>query len=422
MRTTPIDSVRCRFFHPVEEALRDLSSTRSCPKFSDEEFIASGIGRVVADVRSGRDWVQQLRMWMDSRLTVANFFNSLGSQRRLSLVADVARHVRLQIDRHLPLALDPLAQHSELNGYAVYGSDGHYEALSAHAPKGEEASKAVGAFYSISLRSHSFSLLDIARPVRKYEHDIVALKRIGSTALRMSEATGTKVIHVYDPAVIDYAQWMRWKAKGVYIISREKENSAVDTLGNIPWDHEDPRNIGVLTNTFVGTFSGVLLRRITYRDPATGKTFAYLTTDMNLPPGLVAFLYKLRWDIEKVFDEKKNKLQEKRAWACSDVSRSLQAQFVCLAHNLMLLLERCLESENGITDIKVQDKRSRRTEESEAKMSERGEIPNPLVQQCTRMTQRSLQFIRWLRRCLLAPTSYVAEIDLLRPFMEAYIT
>ena len=140
MRTTPIDSVRCRFFHPVEEALRDLSSTRSCPKFSDEEFIASGIGRVVADVRSGRDWVQQLRMWMDSRLTVANFFNSLGSQRRLSLVADVARHVRLQIDRHLPLALDPLAQHSELNGYAVYGSDGHYEALSAHAPKGERPS------------------------------------------------------------------------------------------------------------------------------------------------------------------------------------------------------------------------------------------------------------------------------------------
>ena len=32
---------------------------------------------------------------------------------------------------------------------------------------------------------------------------------------------------------------------------------------------------------------------------------------MNIRPGVIAFLYKLRWDVEKVFDQLKNKLEEK---------------------------------------------------------------------------------------------------------------
>ncbi|MEI8141034.1 MAG: transposase [bacterium] len=133
----------------------------------------------------------------------------------------------------------------------------------------------------------------------------------------MNEPKGVKVIHVYDPAVIDYAQWRRWKAKGVYIISREKVNSMAEVIGNNPWDRCDPRNLGVLADDLVGVFCGVMLRRVTYCDPATGKVYTYMTSEMTLPPGLIAFLYKLRWDVEKVFDEKKNKLNQKKAWACS---------------------------------------------------------------------------------------------------------
>jgi len=33
----------------------------------------------------------------------------------------------------------------------------------------------------------------------------------------------------------------------------------------------------------------------------------------KLRPGLIAFLYKLRWDVEKVFDQLKNKLNEQKA-------------------------------------------------------------------------------------------------------------
>jgi hypothetical protein len=64
-------------------------------------------------------------------------------------------------------------------------------------------------------------------------------------------------------------------------------------------------------------FCGVMLRRVRYRDAVSGKIFTFMTTELNLPPGIIAFLYKLRWDVEKVFDEKKSKLHEQKAWATS---------------------------------------------------------------------------------------------------------
>lgn len=398
-----------------------MAARRHCPEFSDDDYIESGVGRVIADVQSGRDWVQRLQMWMNSRLSVSNFFHSLRSPRRLRYLLEVTEAVRLPMDRPVPAAFDPLAAHAELKDFAVYASDGHYEKAACHAARTPDDKEACGSFFSINLRSHSLSLLDIARPARKREHDMTALKRLGSTALRMGEPTGVKVIQVYDPAGIDYAQWHRWKAKGVYIISREKSSSTAEVVGNRPWDRADPRNIGVLSDDLVGVFCGVLLRRVRYRDPATDTEYSFITSEMTLPPGLIAFLYKLRWDIEKIFDEKKNKLQEKKAWAKTPVARCQQALFLCLAHNLMLLFERCLQSEDGITDDKVQNKRKQRAERLVAQMESRGASPNVLVQQCTRATQRSLQFIRWLRHHLFLPTPYPEALALLRPLMKQYL-
>ena len=422
MRTTPQDTARCRFFAPIERALRAANSTRSCPEFPDEEYIESGVGRVIAQTQSGRDWVQSLRMWMNNRMSVSTFFKSLKSTRRLALVEELDTHVRAELDAATQDASDPLSRHEELRGFAVYASDGHYEAADAHAARIGAKAQAAGYFYSLNVRSHSMALLDVARPVRKRENDMTALKRLGSTQLRMGEAKGVKVIHVYDPAGIDYAQWRQWKAKGVYIISREKENSKAEVIGLNDWDRGDPRNTGILSDELGGVFCGVMLRRVRYRDPVTGTVYSYMTNEMTLPPGLIAFLYKLRWDIEKVFDEKKSKLRETKSWAKGAVAHSQQAHFVCLAHNLMVLFERCLEADEGIRDTKVERKREQRANLVAALARERGEILNPMVQQCRRSTQRSLQFIRWLRHCLWNPTSWHEEVTILRPLMESYLT
>ena len=75
-------------------------------------------------------------------------------------------------------------------------------------------------------------------------------------------------------------------------------------------------NRGVIADELIGTRVGVTLRRVNYQDPESGTVYIYLTTlPVSVPPGLVALLYKSRWNVEKVFDEFKNKLGETKSWA-----------------------------------------------------------------------------------------------------------
>lgn len=422
MRNAAEDTVDCRFFAPVEQAFSRARSRRSCPEFPDHEFLHAGISRVLHAVRSGRDLVQQLRMWMNRSLTVCNFFQSLKSKRRLTLVREVDEDVCGQLDEAVTSAEDPLAAHPELDGFAVYASDGHFEKPSSHCEPIEDKKRAAGNFYSINLRSHSLRLLDIARPTVKQEHDMHALKRLGYKALRMGEPTGTKVIHVYDPAGIDYEAWMKWKAKGIYMLSREKENSAAMVVGINAWDHEDSRNNGVLSDELVGSASGVLLRRVRFQDLCTGIVYSFLTNEMTLPPGLIAFLYKLRWDVEKVFDEKKSKLEEGKAWAKTDVARTQQAHFTCLAHNLMVLFELCLLRQENIRDEKAYAKREKRAAKQIEELARQQINAELLPMSCDRITVRSLQFIRWLRHVLFNQTPWEQAMRSLRPLMSEYLS
>lgn len=421
MSTTKHDTVNSRFYAPLEAALAQSTFTRNCPEFSDDQLLKAGVGRVIDDAFSGRAWVQKLQQLVCSCLSVSNFFKSLASKRRLDMLGEVAEHVRQQLER-ASAAHDPLAPHHELDDFALYAGDGHYEEHAVHGAKVDGKPLIPGALYALNLRSHSLHLLDITRPQLKREHEVSTLKRLGSTVLRMAEPVGKKVIFVYDKAIIDYMQWHKWKAKGLYMISCEKSNSAAETVGKNKWDSKDERNIGIESDELVGAFCGVLLRRINYRDPADGKLYVFITNEMTLPPGLIAFLYKLRWDIEKFFDVKKNKLHEKKAWANSPVARCQQAHFTALAHNLMMLLELSLADEEGIADEKNEAKRLGRLKDTIAKIREQGLKPNPLVANLTRTTQRSLQFIRWLRCHILGNTPYPKALELLRPCMKAYIT
>lgn len=106
----------------------------------------------------------------------------------------------------------------------------------------------------------------------------------------------------------------------------------------------------------------------------------------------------------------------------TDEAKSIQAHFVCMAHNLMVLLERSLDRDEGLRDEKSLAKQRKRLAELEEKIRAEGRLPNPLVLKCQRATQRSLQFIRWLRHALEFETSWEASIQQLRPLMAKYLT
>jgi len=68
-----------------------------------------------------------------------------------------------------------------------------------------------------------------------------------------------------------------------------------------------------------------------------------LTTCNSLRPGLIALLHFMRWKIEKSYDVFKNKLKVRKAWDSGETCAMIQAHFVALLHNLLILLLARLE-------------------------------------------------------------------------------
>lgn len=385
----------------------------------------SGVARVIHPRDSGRAWVQNLCLYFaQMSFTVGNFFDALKSKRRLDFVVEASDTLASETDRQvLESGDDPFAGHKELKKFHIYATDGHSIGASAHEVPIYGKKRAINHIFSLNLRTHSLHYIDLcnAEGKKKKEHEIKKLKSLQVAALRLDAPKGIKVIHAYDPAIVDYRFWTKCKQGGVYFITMEKSNSALIKCGDMGYDREDPRNEGVLGNEMVGPSNGEAIRRVTYRDGESGKTYVFLTSEMTLPPGLIAFIYKCRWDIEKVFDQNKNKLGENKAWAKSPTAKKQQAQFICMAHNLILLLSLRLETEEGITDEKSQKRRLGRKENAQEQAAQNNLRVNSLVCQLDRATQRCLQFIRWLRLSLIRKTPYRQAVSELRPLMLGYI-
>lgn len=159
------------------------------------------------------------------------------------------------------------------------------------------------------------------------------------------------------------------------------------------------------------------MRIIASTDPATGQAYEFLTNEMDLPAGVIAELYRRRWDVEKVFDEIKNKLGEKKAWGTSLTAKATQGQLVALTHNLLLIYEARLEREHGVSNDAEDQRRQERLRELKAVARQ---VERPLTTLRTtlrRATQRSVKFIRWLRQAL---RENIAEADAVPRLTQLY--
>ena len=73
---------------------------------------------------------------------------------------------------------------------------------------------------------------------------------------------------------------------------------------------------------------------------------------------MLAELYRRRWDVEKVFDELKNKPGEKKASATSSEAKQTQAHLLTITHNLLLLYEQVLAVRHAVQN-QAEDQRRR---------------------------------------------------------------
>lgn len=385
-----------QLFSPVTEVYGNSKRQYNCKTITDLDFLEMGILRCLSESTTGRDFIQRHGDHDRLDVNVDHFFKSLKSDRRIENAESVNSKLSPIVRERVS---DPYASIPELDAFAIYAGDGHYHKGAVHdakqtSAKGLGRKPATGHFFMINLRTHYMSHLCTAdvSGERKSEHDMRAIKNAAIEELRGGEPKGTKVIMSWDKAGIDFGFWHKAKMNhGLYFISREKENMKLIRCGNRTWDADDKRNAGVISDEQVAPGSGgAMLRRINYRDPETGTLFKFITTEMTLAPGLICLLYKQRWDIEKVYDEFKTKMDETKSWGSGAESKTSHALFLCLAHNLMILLEAQL-SEDGVENEKELERKAKRLASAQ---KHGANFVATFLQRCT---VRSLKFIRWLR-------------------------
>jgi hypothetical protein len=396
-----------QYIKPIVSFLDDNSHSRSCQAISDRDWTLMGISRTISSETSGRGFLQDLYFSKDKNVSVSLFFESLKSKRRLSFLKEVCeRLVKSDIaNEHM---MDPFSECDDLKDYDVYAGDGHYHESAIHDERVDGTKYATQHFYLINLRNQMMSHLDLAEygNKRKREHDSHMLRRQDIEVLRQGAPKGRKVLYVWDRAGLDMMAWRKRKMQGgVYFLTREKKLNRLMVIGEPQFDKNDPVNFGVVNDEAVAPSNGEAIRWVTYQDPASQEVYTYLT---NLPfkirPGVVAFLYKTRWDIEKAYNTFKNKLLEKRAWATSKTAKTIQAHFLCLVWNLSQIMNRKITKEQESKGETHNAGHLARKTDRCLKMAEKaisqGLQMSSLLLGRLRLVEIPVKFYRWLRRYL----------------------
>ncbi len=77
------------------------------------------------------------------------------------------------------------------------------------------------------------------------------------------------------------------------------------------------------------------MRRIRFKDPATGKTLVFLTNNTSLPAHVIAQLYKNRWQVELFFKWIKQHLRIKKFLGTSE--NAVKTQIWCAICTYLLI-------------------------------------------------------------------------------------
>jgi hypothetical protein len=412
--------IRDAFAEPALRLLPTLENFRDGLDFSDEHFLTLGLRRINTLHPSGRSFLQSARQCEVTDVSLRAYFGATSSSRRLAMLHELNG----LLSRTIAVASDRFEAFEQLKGRDVLAIDGHHIEHATHEPKATLSSgrrEVPDTTTGVFLRNLRTGAARVLAQTEGHQHEWAAVKaRPWSEFVWSSEAKGT--ILVIDAVAVDFAFLRAAKFKGgITVITRTKENLVAREARPLQWDKHHRHNQGVLSDERVRFGQAGEFRRIRYQDPESGEIYEFLTTEFHLPPGVIAQLYRLRWDIEKFFDVCENLLAEKRAWGTGPVAAQVQNEFLVLVHNLLLVLSGRLEREEGIRDEKVEAKWAAALKAREAAARLKGRSVSPWVRVLRRITRWSSQFTRWIADAIIHGWQWEAGIAKLRPLMTEYM-
>lgn len=385
----------------IEIGLGYTRQGRRCSILSDHDFMYLGVNRIFSQCSSGRDWLQGINEKGVADLGRSTFFEALSSSRRAEMAGDVAGGTALAADRVLADAgVDYLADFPELNGFECYAGDGHTIEHASHAKKIKDKHIPASSIYMLNMRTGTAREFSPVSGDGKRKHEFPVLKRILPDWNRAEAAAAGRII-VYDRAAIDIRFWTYTCPKqNLYLVCRTKSNMKPVFRYSVHFDRNDPVNKGVKGYFMVGYNNASTAYEVDYEDPETGENYTFFSTlPEKIRPGVIAWIYFLRWRIEKMFDNFENDFEERKAWGASNNAQRIHACMLVVAYNISRLILDFWRKNHQITDAKVEHKYEHDIQKRESAARAGGRSIHPLHRMSLqrRMPKLSLQFIRTLR-------------------------
>jgi hypothetical protein len=160
--------------------------------------------------------------------------------------------------------------------------------------------------------------------------------------------------YVMDRGYVDFERLYRFVLAGAFFVTRAKTNMQSSRLESRPVD----ASTGVRSDQVVWfrlrksiEHYPDRLRRISYRDPESGKAFVFLTNNFDLPALTIAQLYKCRWRVELFFKWVKQNLRIKHFFGTSDNAVKTQVWIAICVYVLMAIVRKELRLELSLSQI-----------------------------------------------------------------------
>ena len=163
---------------------------------------------------------------------------------------------------------------------------------------------------------------------------------------------------VFDRAYNHYLQFAQWTQQQINFVCRLKSNAIYKVVEEI-FSQELPKDKtpGVSKEEHIhlkykeGKIEKTLcLRKVTYRDEK-GRIYEFITNNFEISNQEVAFLYKLRWNIELLFKKLKQNFQ--LHYFYSETENGIKTQIWCtlIAQLLLMVLRLKSESKKAFSTI-----------------------------------------------------------------------
>jgi hypothetical protein len=151
--------------------------------------------------------------------------------------------------------------------------------------------------------------------------------------------------YVMDRGYTDFGRLYGLHQAGAFFVTRAKSNLACKRIYSASVD----RSTGIICDQTIG-FTGIKaasdypqqLRRIRFKDPASGKTLVFLTNDFQLPALTICALYKSRWQVELFFKWIKQNLRIKQFYGTSENAVKTQIWIAVSVYVLIAIIKKRL--------------------------------------------------------------------------------